>query len=188
MPRLPDMRSRHEVPETARPAFDEIAGNRKGSVSGPFGVMLHSPDLAVRGSALSNYLRWHSDLTPRQREIAILTTARHFDAAVMWVGHVRLAREAGVGDEVIDAIAARESIDGLAGEHAPEDAAVIRYVRELWGTNRVSALTFEALHGRLGDRGIVDLTGLVGYYAFVAATLNAFEIEPADVAGARRLP
>ena len=188
MPRLPDMRSRDEVPEAARSAFDEIAGNRQGSVSGPFGVMLHSPDLAVRGSALSNYLRWNSDLTPRQREIAILATARHFDAAVMWAGHVRLARDAGVQDEVIDAIATRAALDQLRGEQAPEDVAVIRYVRELWGTNRVSALAFEAVHARLGDRGIVDLTGLIGYYAFVAATLNAFEIEPAEAAGAPRLP
>ena len=184
MPRLPDMRSRDEVPEGARSAFDEIAGNRQGSVSGPFGVMLHSPQLAVRGSALSNYLRWNSDLTPRQREIAIMETARHFDASVMWAGHVRLAREAGVGEEVIDAIAHRRSLDEL--EHTPEDVAVIRYVRELWTTNRISAPTFEAIHARLGDRGTVDLTGLVGYYAFVAATLNAFEIEPGE--GAPRLP
>ena len=62
----------------------------------------------------------------------------------------------------------------------------MRYVRELLGTNRVSASTFESLHARLGDRGIVELAGLVGYYAFVACTLNAFEIEPPE--GAPQLP
>lgn len=62
----------------------------------------------------------------------------------------------------------------------------MQYVRELLGGNRVSQPTFDAVHARLGDRGIVDLTGLVGYYAFVGVTLNAFEVEPP--AGAVRLP
>jgi 4-carboxymuconolactone decarboxylase len=186
MPRLPNMTTRDQAPEALHEAFDAIAGNRQGSVSGPYGVLLHSPELAVRGSALSNYLRWNSALTPRQREVAIMVTARHFDAAVMWAGHVRLARESGVGEDVIEAVATRAPLEGLSGEHAAEDCDVIRYVRELWSTNRVSDPTYQALHERLGDQGIVDLTGLVGYYAFVGATLNAFEIEPAE--GAPRLP
>jgi 4-carboxymuconolactone decarboxylase len=33
----------------------------------------------------------------------------------------------------------------------------------------------------LGERGSVDLTGLVGYYTLLAMTLNAFEVAvPAD--------
>jgi 4-carboxymuconolactone decarboxylase len=182
MSRLPNMTDRSQVPESARDAFDQIAGNRQGSVSGPYGVLLHSPELAVRGSALSNYVRWNSALTPAQTEIAVMTTARRFDAAVMWAGHVRLAREAGVRDEVVDTIAHKRDLGSLT----EEEAEVVRYVRELFDANRVSDSTFAALHGRLGDRGIVDLTGLVGYYAFVAATLNAFEIEPP--AEAPRLP
>jgi 4-carboxymuconolactone decarboxylase len=59
-------------------------------------------------------------------------------------------------------------------------------VRELFGTNHISDDTFAALHARLGDRGIVDLTGLIGCYAFVGAVLNAVEIEPPE--GASRLP
>src|SRR5438105_4686579 len=112
MPRLPNMTERSQVPESARDAFDQIAGNRQGSVSGPYGVLLHSPELAVRGSALSNYVRWNADLTPAQTEIAVMATARHFDAAVMWAGHVRLARECGVREEVIDTIANRRELTG----------------------------------------------------------------------------
>jgi 4-carboxymuconolactone decarboxylase len=131
---------------------------------------------------LGEYLRWHSDLTPAQREIAVLAAARHFNAAFMWASHVRLGREAGVTDKVIETIAHERDLASLTDE----EADIIRFVRELTGSNRVSDATFAAVHRRLGDRGIVDLTGLVGYYAFVAATLNAFEIEPLE--GAPRLP
>lgn len=182
MPRLSNMTDRAAVPEALHDAYDQVAGDRHGTVSGPYGVLLHSPELAVRGAALSNYLRWNSDLTAAQREIAILAAARHFDAAVMWAGHTRLGREAGVREAAIDLIAR----GGDPAELAGEEAEIVRYVRELLDTNRVTDATFRALHRRLGDRGIVDLTGLVGYYAFVAVTLNAFEIEPP--AGADRLP
>lgn len=182
MPRLPNLTDRASLPESLHEAYDQVAGSRQGAVSGPYGVLLHSPELAVRGSALSNYLRWNSDLTPAQREIAVLETARHFDAAVMWAGHLRLAREAGVRDEVAAVVAHRRDLASLT----VEEREIVQYVRELLGGNRVSAPTFEALRTRLGDRGIVDLTGLVGYYAFVGVTLNAFEVEPP--AGAVRLP
>ncbi len=62
----------------------------------------------------------------------------------------------------------------------------VRFVRELLEMNRVSDTSFDALRTRLGDQGIVDLTGLVGYYQFVGAMLNAFEILPGE--GAEPLP
>jgi 4-carboxymuconolactone decarboxylase len=182
VPRLENHTDRDAVPAALRQAYDAVAAERNGAVSGPYGVLLHSPEVALRGARLGNYVRFHSELSPADREIAIITAAREFDARVQWAGHVRLGREAGVREEVIDAVGRRAGLDALS----EEEAQVVRYVRELLGANRVSAATFESVHARLGDRGIVDLTGLVGYYAFVACTLNAFEIEPAE--GAPQLP
>lgn len=174
MARLPNMTNRDEVPSELREAYDRVAELRGGSVSGPYGVLLHSPEAAIRGAALSNYLRWNSAPSAVQRETAILTLAKHLDARVMWAGHVRIGREAGVREGLIEAIEA--GVD--ASELPAEEGEIVRYVRELFETNRVSDGTFDALHARLGDQGIVDLTALLGYYAFVGATLNAFEIEP----------
>jgi 4-carboxymuconolactone decarboxylase len=182
MPRLPNMTNRDDAPEALRDAFDQVAALRNGTVSGPYGVLLHSPELAITGAALGNYVRWRSDLTAAQRETAILTAARHFNAAVMWAGHVRLGREAGVREEVIDTIAARGDLTTLTDE----EADIVRFVDELFANNRISDDTFAALHARLGDQGIVDITGLVGYYAFVGTTLNTFQLEPP--AGSPKLP
>ncbi len=174
MPRLPNMTNRDEVPEALLEAYDQVAELRGGAVSGPYGVLLHSPEAAIRGAALSNYLRWNSAPNAVQRETAIITLAKHLDARVMWAGHVRLGREVGVREGLIDAIEA--GVD--TSELPAEEGEIVRYVRELFEANRVSDGTFEALHARLGDQGIVDLTALLGYYAFVGALLNAFEIEP----------
>ncbi len=182
MPRLPNLTERDDVPEELLSTYDEVAELRNGAVSGPYGVLLHSPETAVRGAALSSYVRFQSALTPVQREIAIMVVAREWDAAVMWAGHVRLARQADVREEVIDVIANRGEPDGLE----PEEAEIICFVRELYQEHRISDETFSAVHERLGDKSIVDLTALIGYYAFVGAALNAFEIEPAE--GAPRLP
>ena len=99
MTRLPNLVDRESVPKELLEAFDRVAELRNGTVSGPYGVLLHSPEVAVRGAALSSYVRFQSALTPSQREIAILVVARELDAAVMWAGHERLGRAGdGVGD------------------------------------------------------------------------------------------
>ncbi len=182
MSRLPNMTERDELPAGLTEAYDEVAALRGGAVSGPYGILLHSPELALTAAALGRYVRWNSALTPAQRETAIISAARELDAELMWGAHVRLARQAGIGEAVIEAVGERGDLAGL--EAGP--AGIIRYVRELLGSNRVTDETFEGLREAVGDPGIVDLTGLVGYYAVVGFTLNAFEVEPP--AGALPLP
>ncbi len=182
MPRLPNLTSRKDVPTELAETYDRVAELRGGQVSGPYGILIHSPELALRAAQLSRYVRWESDLTPGQRETAIITAARELDAGLMWNAHARLAREGGVSEAAIEAIGHRTALDALEDG----EAAIVRYVRELFANNRVSDESFGALRALLGDQGIVDLTGLVGYYVLVGFTLNAFEVPPP--AGAEPLP
>lgn len=182
-PRLPNLVKRDEVPEGLLDAYDRVAAARQGTVSGPYGILLHSPELAHRVAVLGEYTRWNSVLTPRQTETAVLAVARELDAAVMWASHVKLGKDAGVPAATIDVIAATADLDTLE----PEEAVIVRYVRELAGPgHRVSDATFEATRSLLGDQGVVDLTGLLGYYAIVGYTLNAFEVAPPE--GSPTLP
>lgn len=182
MARLPNLTDREQVPEHLRESYDRVAGLRQGAVSGPYGVLLHSPELAELVAALGNYVRWNAALTPRQTETAVLTAAREWDARLMWGSHVRLGAEAGVPDVTIKIIGQRGTVDSLEAD----EAAIVTYVRELLRAHRVAQPTFDALRAIVGDQGIVDLTGLVGYYGLVASILNAFEVEP--LAGAPDLP
>ncbi len=172
MPRVPTP-DRQELPEAQREVYDEIVGSR-GSIVGPFGVLLNSPEAARRIAHLGAYIRFESTLPPATREIAILVVARESDCQFEWTYHEPEARGAGVSDAAITTIRDKGDIDGLSDD----EAIPARYCRELMRTKRVSAETFQQAHRRLGDQGITELTATVGYYAMLACVLNAMEVEP----------
>src|ERR1700737_4199412 len=122
MTRVPELKSRAAVAEDQRQAFDDIVASR-GSIRGPFGVLLHSPELARRAAALGGYLRYESSLDPRLRETAVMATAGLNDCAYEWAAHEPIAREAGVPAEVIDAIRQRRPADLAAEDRDTYDLA-----------------------------------------------------------------
>src|SRR5438034_147439 len=149
--RVPLISRRDEVAPEHRAAFDAIAESR-GRVAGPFSVLLHSPE----------------------RELAILATARAMDCRYEWAAHVPLAKKAGVRAEAIAAIRARQ----VHGSLTPAEAEIVAYAAGLLGAHRVEGGLFEGLRKRLGPGGMVELTATVGYYAMIACTLNAFDVQP----------
>ena len=172
MPRVPTP-DRQELPEAKRDVYDEIVGSR-GSIVGPFGVLLNSPEAARRIAHLGAYIRFESTLSPATREIAILVAGREADCQFEWTYHEPEAREAGVSAAAITSIRDKRDIDGLSDD----EAIPARYCQELIRNKRVSAETFQQAHQRLGDQGITELTATVGYYTMLACVLNAMEVEP----------
>ena len=55
---------------------------------------------------------------------------------------------------------------------APEEEAVYNFVNELLTTKQVSDTTFNAAKDKFGERGVVDLIGVSGYYQLVSMLLN----------------
>ena len=181
MARLPELTTKEALPPEAHPVFDAIAESR-GGITGPYTMLMHSPEVAGRTAQLGTHVRFESTLAPVERELTILTAARECDCAFEWAAHVPLAREAGVREEAIEVVGRRGELDALLDE----EAFIVRYGRELLTDHRVGEKTFAAARSRLGERGIVDLTATLGYYAMLASTLNAMAVEPP--AAAPRLP
>ncbi len=173
MARLPQITTRDDVDPEHRHIVDTIAESR-GRISGPFAMLLHSPEIAGRAAHLGAYIRFNSILEPATRELAIITAAREFDCDYEWGAHERLARQEGVRDIAIEVVASRGDLASLSDE----EALVIGYGRELLKDHRVSAATFDKAKAKFGEQGVTELTATMGYYGMLACALNAFEVEP----------
>jgi 4-carboxymuconolactone decarboxylase len=161
-----------ELDEAQRRVWADVVAGPRGSVPPPAHVWLQSPGLADHAHKLGAHVRFGTQFTPRQTEIAILVTARYWTAQFEWSAHVRLAQRAGVPQAVIDAIAQRRPPEFSD----PDDALVYDFCHAYFENHRVDDPTFEKVRARFGDRGAVDLTGLIGYYSFVSVTLNVYQV------------
>jgi 4-carboxymuconolactone decarboxylase len=172
MPRLGEI-DRARMSEEQRRVADDIKSGPRGGLAGPFWPWLRSPEMAERAQKLGELVRFHSTLAPRLFELAVLVTAHHWKAQFEWYAHAPLAREAGLGDEIIAAIH-----EGKRPNFAkPDEAAVYEFATELYAKKRVGEATYAAALAHLGERGTVELVGVLGYYALVSMTLNTFGIE-----------
>src|SRR5579859_200352 len=139
MPRVAEVKQRETLPENQRHAFDEIVASR-GAIRGPFGILLHSPELARRAARVGGYLRYESALPPRLRETAVMATAGLNECAYEWTAHEPIAREAGVPANVIEAIRARRPAD-----LDPEDRDIYELAVGIIQAHHVPTELFERL-------------------------------------------
>ena len=170
MSRIPEM-TREELEPSAQQTYDDIFAAR-GSMAGPFGVWMHSPEFTRRATQLGEFLRYHTSLPAKLSELVILITARCQKSAVEWNIHEPLARQAGLSGEIIEALQA----DQVPNFSEPEEKAIYEYCTQLHQTYAVDDATFQQIIGVLGNQAAVEVTGLCGYYTMVAMTLNAFRI------------
>jgi 4-carboxymuconolactone decarboxylase len=171
MARIATLHKKEDLAPEHRSVYETIAQSR-GSVEGPFVALLHSPELAARTAHLGRYLRFEGVLDKKVVELATLAAARELECKHEWAAHIVYARNAGVPLETIRAIHQNKGMEHFSSE----DAQVISYVQELLRSRRASEATFQALYARLGERGLVELTATIGYYAMLACTLNGFDL------------
>src|SRR5205823_1630369 len=171
MARLQPITSKEQVPAKDHAIVDAIAQSR-GAIQGPFTMFLHCPELAGRVAHLGAFVRFEGALDMRVRVLAAMTVARELDALYVWGAQSGAARRLDVPDSTIAAIRERHS-RGIP----PEDAQIVDATRALLQKHRVDDATAKALRARFGDEGFIQLTGTIGYYAMLAMTVNACELE-----------
>ncbi|MFH1604675.1 MAG: carboxymuconolactone decarboxylase family protein [Pseudomonadota bacterium] len=171
MARLTSITSKDQVAAEHHPIVDAIAESR-GTVRGPFSMLLHCPPLAGRVMQLGAYVRFEGKLDKRLRVLAAMTTAREFDAVYVWGAQTASARRQGVPEATITAIREKHS-RGIPAE----DAQIVEFTRDLVRKHRVDAASAKALLQRFGDEQFIELTGTIGYFSMLAMTVNACELE-----------
>jgi 4-carboxymuconolactone decarboxylase len=174
MARIEDIR-RADLGPREQELYDDITRRRpRPSISGPFAIWMHIPEIAEPTNALTNYLRSFAKLDQRLIELIILLMCRDSTVRYAWSVHEPLARAAGLAQETIDAIAARKRPDFKNGD----EALIYDVVTELTSTKALSAATFERAQAGLGREGLIEAVSCAGFYAMVGLVLNAFDMPP----------
>lgn len=169
--------TRDDMSETQRRVADEAASGKRGRMPAPLRAWIHSPEFGARAQCLGEFLRYDTTLGPQLSELAILVTARFWTSQYEWFVHKREALKAGLDPAIVDAIAQRQQPVFAI----PAQQVVYDYASSLHNRRIVPDPIHAAAVRELGEAGVVELVGLLGYYTLVSMTLNAFEIGlPAD--------
>ena len=172
--RFPKLRSDQLTPEQKKWA-DEIAAPPRNAkfTNPPYYIYLRSPELAAHATAMAGYLRWKSSLPPRLREFAILTTARQWTAQYVWHQHYPLAIKGGLNPKIL-----ADMVVGKRPSELKEDETILyEFATELYRDKNVSDATFDAAVTKFGERSVMDIIGILGFYDFVSMTLIAAKAE-----------
>jgi len=182
--RLPTIPPENYTAEQQK-AAEEFHAARKVPVFGPFEPLIYSPQVMNQARAMGDYLRYNSAIGNKLSELVILVTAREWSQDYEWNVHAPIAVKAGIRKEIVDAIADERRPEGMA----EDEQIVYDFSVELHRNKRVSDQTYERAEKRFGKKGVVDLTGINGYYTFLAMEMNMARYQiPSDGKKLQRFP
>jgi 4-carboxymuconolactone decarboxylase len=179
--RFPQMAA-DKMTDVQKKVVADIVSGPRGSFVGPFVPLLRSPDLEGRLQKVGEYLRYNAAIGRRNTEFVILITARNWSQQFEWGQHAPIAQKEGIKPETIAAIA-----DGRRPANmSDEEDMLYNFADELLRNKTVSEPTFARVKAKFGEQGVIDMTGLMGYYTTLAMIMNVAQT-PGE-AGAPRLP
>jgi 4-carboxymuconolactone decarboxylase len=174
MARLPAA-DRNALAPADQAVWDRIAAVRSG-VRGPYGVLMHVPQLADRVRALEDYFRFDGQLPGPDRELVILVAAREMEARYAWARHEHRAQEEGTRQEAVDAVRTAAPLDRLTRR----EQLLVEITRALLRSRRLTDAEYTEAVAELGERQLIELVALAGHYCLIGLTLGAFEVPQPD--------
>lgn len=160
-----------QMSDDQRQTYDESIASKRGSPPPPMMAWLNSPEMAKHATRLGAFLRYDTSLTPALSELAILVTARHWTSHFEWYAHKKMALDGGLDPAIIEAIRLRRT----PAFDDPKAQVIYDVARSLHEAHGVSQPLYDDAVTLLGDRGLVEIIGLCGYYTMVSMTLNTYE-------------
>lgn len=162
---------REDMTPRQQEIYDGIASGRRGGVAALFQILLQSPELCARMSAVGEFLRYDVVMPPRLTELAIIVSARHARSKFEWFYHCREALKCGVPRHEVKAVA-----EGRRPDFKDDDAATVYdFAVSLLETGNVSDDLHEKAVAAFGVGGTVELAAMVGNYQTIAGILRIFE-------------
>jgi 4-carboxymuconolactone decarboxylase len=157
-----------EMTPAQKTMIDHLLAGERTNLGGPFNILLRSPEAGDIAQQFGASMRFHAELPKPALETVIIVTARYWMAQFEWSAHKRAALQAGVSPAIVDAIANGERPKGMT----PDIETAYNFITELLKTHQVSDATFATAKARFGEKGVVDIIGLSGWYSMVSMALN----------------
>ena len=150
-----------ELDPAQKALADAALASGRISFEGPFNIQLRSPEMSELSRGLDAYLRTKSTAIPeRLKEIGIMLTARFWGGQYVWYSHRQQALDAGLSAAFIDAMAA----GARPATMTADEAIVLDFCQQLLAARQVDDANYKAMADRFGERGVVELVGLMGQY------------------------
>ncbi len=157
-----------ELTAAQRKAVAGISAGLRGEIRGPYWPILRSPGFLMSVHRVGEYTRYHCPLDRRINEMATLMGARAWTQQYAWNAHYGKAIKAGLKPSTLDALAeGRRPTEMRADEEVLYD-----FVTEVLANKSASDATYERTVAQFGESGIIDILGIVGYYAMLAMIMN----------------
>jgi 4-carboxymuconolactone decarboxylase len=150
--------------------YDEIAASR-GWISNAMQSLANAPEGLRRFAHFGDYVRYHTALTERVRELVIVTVGQKVRYAA--THHAGLAIQAGIPKEAVDEILAGKVPAALPDS----ERIVVRYVLEFVSSDSVGDDTFAEMRKHYGERSITDVTLLAAYYLAYGTMIKCLRVE-----------
>ena len=179
--RFSELRLDQLTPEQQQMAVHLKTPPRNSALNGgPFNAYARSPGLGLLLLQVSDYVRFNSSLPPRLSEFAIMIAARQWSQPYEWRAHYPLAIKGGLDRQILVDLGAGSRPQGMK----EDEAALYDFCTELYRDKNVSDATFKAALAKFGERGIMDLIGIIGYYdiASMALIVQKTTAKPVDEA------
>src|SRR5215471_7209612 len=135
--------------------------------TGPFNAYARSPGHGLLLLQVSDYVCFNSSLPPRLSEFAIMIAARHWSQPYEWRAHYPLAIKGGLDRQILVDLGAGTRPQGMK----EDEAALYDFCTELYRDKNVSDAAFKAALAKFGERGVMDLIGIIGYYDIASMAL-----------------
>ena len=157
-----------KMTDAQKKAAEELIAGPRGTLVGPFIPLLRSPEFMSRLQKAGEYLRFETKLGSNITEFVTLLTARHWTQQFEWDAHEGSAKQAGVKPEIIMAIAEGRRPTGMSAD----EEILHDFCTELLHHHCVSDATYARALSRFNEKGVIDITGLCGYYSLLGMIMN----------------
>jgi 4-carboxymuconolactone decarboxylase len=174
MARIADVKRENLAPRQQQLHDDFLKSRPRKTLTGPFAVLINTPDVAVPADQLVNYFRRTPKIGRRLIELIILMMCREATVQYAWSVHEPNALREGLTQDTIDAIRARKRPDFKRDD----ERLIYDFVSELVATKTVGAATFERAKAAFGLEALIEAVSCAGLYGMIGFVLNVFDIPP----------